>query len=204
MLRPGPGHDGDGGYPLHRVLESFLVGGYGHHPDILVRGTVGAGEHLCHTLFGRQNNGQTVGPAAFQKEAVEIFFGIRFEQTRPLRSLHGFAVLLCFRQRLGEGEEYLFREGNIGNGVVTGNIASHRFPGNKPDRVGREGPAQVHAVTAAVALYVVRKAGGDDRGRGHSVIVLQRPGKFGDTRRTAVSAADADDSGVTVCLDFGP
>jgi len=59
-------------------------------------------------------------------------------------------------------------------------------------------------VTAAVTLHVVRKTGGDDRSGRDAVIVLQTTGEFGDTCRTAVSAADAEDSGVTIFLDFFP
>ena len=62
----------------------------------------------------------------------------------------------------------------------------------------------VYAVTLAVALDVVRKAGRDDGGGGDAVVTLQRPGKFGDTRRATVSTAHADDCGVAVLLDFRP
>ena len=56
----------------------------------------------------------------------------------------------------------------------------------------------------AVALDVVRKTGSDNRSRGDAVGILHRPGKFGDTRRTAVSASDAEDDGVTIFLDLSP
>jgi hypothetical protein len=59
-------------------------------------------------------------------------------------------------------------------------------------------------VTAAIALNVVRKTGSDDGSCGYTVVALQCTGKFGDTRRTTVSAADAEDSGVSICLDFSP
>jgi len=59
-------------------------------------------------------------------------------------------------------------------------------------------------MTPSVTLDIVGKTGGDDGGGGHTVITLHRPGKLGDTRRTAVSAADAEDDGVTVFLNIFP
>ena len=59
-------------------------------------------------------------------------------------------------------------------------------------------------MAAAVALDVVRKAGGDDGGRWNAVVIFQSPGKFGDTRRASVSAAHAKNGGITVFLDFRP
>jgi len=62
----------------------------------------------------------------------------------------------------------------------------------------------VNAVTLAVALDVIRKTGRDDRCGGDAVVALQRPGKFGDTRRATVSAAHTDNCCVAVFLDFRP
>jgi len=62
----------------------------------------------------------------------------------------------------------------------------------------------VNAVTLAVALDVVRKTGRDDGGGGDAVLALQRPGKFGDTRRATVSAAHTDNCCVAVFFDFRP
>jgi hypothetical protein len=59
-------------------------------------------------------------------------------------------------------------------------------------------------MAAAIALDIVRKTGGNDRGCRNIVVVLQGTGKFGDTRRASISAADAEDSGVTIFLDFSP
>ena len=59
-------------------------------------------------------------------------------------------------------------------------------------------------MAAAIALDVIRKTGSDDGRGGYAVIILQRPGKFGDTRRTAVSASDAQDGGIALFLDFSP
>jgi len=79
-----------------------------------------------------------------------------------------------------------------------------RLPRDPADRIGREAPAEVHAVAPIVTLDIVRETGGDDGGCRDVVIALHRPGKIGDTRRTSVSAADAEDNGVTVFLDFFP
>jgi len=59
-------------------------------------------------------------------------------------------------------------------------------------------------MTPAVTLDVVHKTGSNDGGRRHTIGVLHRPGKVGDTRRTAVSAADAEDNGVTTFFNLGP
>jgi len=59
-------------------------------------------------------------------------------------------------------------------------------------------------MTPAVTLDVIGEAGGyDGRGR-DAVIILQSTGEFGDTRRAAVSATDAEDGGVAVFLYLLP
>ena len=59
-------------------------------------------------------------------------------------------------------------------------------------------------MAAAITLDIVGKHSCDDGSCRYAVVVLQRPGKFGDTRRTTVSATDTEDDGVAVFLDFGP
>jgi hypothetical protein len=59
-------------------------------------------------------------------------------------------------------------------------------------------------MAAAVALDVVGKAGGNDWSGRDTEIVLECPGKFGDTRRASVSAAHTEDGGITALLDFRP
>jgi len=56
----------------------------------------------------------------------------------------------------------------------------------------------------AVALDVVRETGSDDGGCRYTVVILQRSGKFGDTRRASVSTTHTDDGGVTIFLYLRP
>ena len=52
--------------------------------------------------------------------------------------------------------------------------------------------------------HIISKLGGYYRTGGYAVRVFQRSAEFGDTRRTAVSTAYADDRGIAFCLNFLP
>ena len=67
-----------------------------------------------------------------------------------------------------------------------------------------EAEAQVHPVIARVALDVVGEPCRGDGSGGDSESVFEFPTVLGDTRRTAVSTADAEDDGVTLISHFGP
>ena len=51
---------------------------------------------------------------------------------------------------------------------------------------------------------IIFESGRDDRACGHTVSMFQCPAEFGDTRRTAVSAAYSHNGGIPLFLDLGP
>jgi len=84
------------------------------------------------------------------------------------------------------------------------NVFTQPLPGHPRDRIGREGPAQIHPVGVAVPDDIFRESSGYDGGCRYAVLTFHDAGKLGDTRRTAVSAANPEDNAVRFFLKFGP
>ncbi len=67
----------------------------------------------------------------------------------------------------------------------------------------RKTETQRHAMDLGIPRHVVSEMGGGHGGSGNAV-VFDRPGKFGETRRTAVSRTHTKDNGAGLLLDLLP
>jgi len=72
----GARHDCADGNSLDADSQVFLRIDHERFPNQFVRRLPGSGKHLRDTFFRRQNNGQTIGPPALEKETLQVLFGV--------------------------------------------------------------------------------------------------------------------------------
>ena len=88
--------------------------------------------------------------------------------------------------------------------VIAIHVLTQHFTRPSHKRIGREAEAQVHAVVPGIHRGVFSKAGAGHGSGGNTVFYFDFSAVCGDTRRTTVSAAHAENDGISVFFDFLP
>jgi hypothetical protein len=70
VFRPGAGHNRDNRNMLYRIPDIFPGSECETLNNYFIGGSTGTGQHLLHTLFGGENNRQTVRPAIFIEQLL--------------------------------------------------------------------------------------------------------------------------------------
>ena len=183
----------DGEFPL------AAIGGRLHVADHLVRRVAGAGEHLGDALFRRQHDRQRVGPVIFQKQPVQILFGVGREQARGVERSAGAVV--SARDAARQPLDHFLHHRLAGDRILAldigpqfvGRFAHHRLRHERARRIrqplhprGR----RHHAVEDV----------GMQRDGGNAVLRIDRDRMGRNRRRAGAAMADAEDGAVAIVL----
>src|SRR5262245_38914188 len=93
---------------------------------------------------------------------------------------------------------------NACHGVIPFDVSPEGGDGHSDKRMRSESEWQEHPVYALLLRQKIGEPGRRHRRRGDSIIFFQSSAVFGDRRRAAVSATDAEDYGVTPQLQLSP
>src|SRR5262249_41566958 len=91
-----------------------------------------------------------------------------------------------------------------GHGVVPLDVSPESGDWHSDERMWSESEWQNHSVYALLLRQKIGESGRRHRRRGDSIIFFKSCAVFGDRRRAAVSATDAEDYGVTPPLQLSP
>lgn len=174
-------------------------------PTISSGGMIRAGEHLGDAFFGREHDRQAVGPSAFNELAVQIFFGVGSQPSRPPLLAYNGGVLFSFGQRRRKRVDDFLHQGFGRDRIGALDVAAQHVARHAHHGIRREAEAQRRSACACVAFHEIRKSRGHERGSRNSEFVFHSCGVIGETRRTGLSTTNTEDRRVGAAgFHFGP
>ena len=173
-----------------------------HLSDNLIGILARAPQHCLDPRLGGQDDGQLVRPVLVEEALVEIVFGVRLAQ-KAGGSIECDDLGLVGIQRAREGLEHFRHERTAGDGIVAVDVGpqlrgclAHHGLRDDDESLLRHAPCQ--CLRPGERLEDVSLDGGCR----HSVFGFNSDALVGDRRCARTSVANADDSGVSLLLDF--